>query len=157
VKGRASAGTLRVRLRASGHQSFLKKLIAEAGVERIVELAPPILHRDALEEMMRADGLLILQASNCNDQIPAKVYEYLRCRRPVLALTDPRGDTAGLLRRAGLDNIARLDSADEIAQGLKAFIDQLSTGTAPLPDSDFVASASRLDRARELAALLDHA
>ena len=155
--GQLRPGTLRVRLRASGHQSFLKKLIEEAGVERIVELAPPILHRDALEEMMRADGLLILQASNCNDQIPAKVYEYLRCRRPVLALTDPRGDTAGLLRRAGLDNIARLDSADEIAQGLKAFIDQLSTGTAPLPDSDFVASASRLDRARELAALLDHA
>ena len=47
-------------------------------------------------------GLLLLQASNCNDQVPAKAYEYLRCHRPVLALTDPAGDTAELLRsRAG--------------------------------------------------------
>jgi len=50
--------------------------------------------------------LLLLQASNCNSQIPAKVYEYLRAGKPILALTDPEGDTATLLRNLGINTIA---------------------------------------------------
>ena len=47
-------------------------------------------------------------AANCNDQIPAKAYEYLRvsAARLLLALTDPAGDTADVIRRAGIDTIA---------------------------------------------------
>ena len=146
---------LRIRLRAPGHEKILKKLIAAAQVERVVELAPPITYREALLEMLRADGLLVLQAANCNEQIPAKVYEYLRCRRPILALTDPAGDTAALLRRAGLADIARLDSADEIFFGLQSFLQRLGNGTACLPDPEFVAGASRLRRTEELARLFD--
>ena len=44
--------------------------------------------------MLRADGLLILQAANCNEQIPAKLYKYLRARRPIVALTDPQATLA---------------------------------------------------------------
>jgi hypothetical protein len=105
--------------------------------------------------MMRADGLLVLQASNCNEQVPAKVYEYLRCGRPILALTDPAGDTADLLRRAGLTDIARLDSADEIANALGSFIGQLKKQASRLPDPNFAASNSRLKRTEDLALLLD--
>ena len=57
--------------------------------------------------MLTVDGLLVLQAANCNDQIPAKTYEYLRAQQPLLALTDPAGDTADVIRRAGIDTIAR--------------------------------------------------
>ena len=64
-------------------------------------LAPPIGYGEALAEMISSDALLILQASNCNDQIPAKLYECLRARRPILGLTDPAGDTAAALRAAG--------------------------------------------------------
>src|SRR6266850_8165330 len=103
--------------------------------------------------MMRADGLLVLQAGNCNDQIPAKVYEYLRCRRPIIGLTDPAGDTAGLLRKAGINDIARLDSAAEIAPGLRRFLDNIRSGEAALPSDASVAEASRLRRTGELAGL----
>jgi hypothetical protein len=105
--------------------------------------------------MMRADGLLVLQAANCNDQIPAKLYEYLRCRRPIIALTDSAGDTAGLLRGAGVHNIAQLESAEGIAVELSRFLAQAKRGEAALPDEAFVARASRLNRARELTSLLE--
>jgi len=153
--GSLKPGELRVRLRASSHEALLEKLINTHRVAEIVELAPPISYRNALKEMMRADGLLVLQASNCNEQIPAKVYEYLRCMRPIIAFTDPSGDTAELLRRAGVRNIARLDSAEEIALELQRFLDQMKCGEPVLPDAAFVTSASRLERTRELAALLD--
>ena len=104
---------------------------------------------------MRADGLLLLQAANCNEQIPAKLYEYMRAGRPILALTDPNGDSATTVRQAGLDTIARLDSIDEIQQLLERFIDQGSFRPLPVPDGAYVASASRKGRAASLATLLD--
>lgn len=153
--GSLRAGELRVRLRASAHEALLGKLITTNRVVEVVELAAPIPYREALKEMMRADGLLVLQARNCNEQIPAKIYEYLRCRRPIIALTDPPGDTAEMLRRAGIDNIARLDSSEDIAHELRRFLDTLRRGAASLPNEAFMTAASRLERTRELARLLD--
>src|SRR6185295_15902690 len=121
----------------------------------VVELAPPVPYREALQEMMRADGLLALQAANCNEQIPAKVYECFRCRRPIVGLTDPAGDTAALLRNAGVRHIAPLDSVDGIASVLRRFLDDAQRGAAVLPDEAFVTGASRANRARKLADLLD--
>ena len=152
--GSLKPGDLRLRLRAPAHEGFLKKLIEETRVGGIVEIAPPLPYRDALEEMLRADGLLVLQASNCNDQIPAKVYEYLRCRRPILALADPVGDTARLLERAGSRSIARLDSMGDIASEVRRFLDGAGRGGAAPPSEIFVAGASRLHRTQELAELL---
>lgn len=154
-QGKLEPGEFRLRLRASGHEGLLTKLIDNHCVAAIVELAPPVPYRDALQEMMRSDGLLVLQASNCNDQIPAKVYEYLRCRRPIIALTDPEGDTASVLRKAGIQHIAPLDSAEKIAYELRRFLDQTKGGKTALPTAAFVATASRTHRARELANLLD--
>jgi dTDP-4-amino-4,6-dideoxygalactose transaminase/glycosyltransferase involved in cell wall biosynthesis len=154
-EGTLHPGELRVRLRASAHEGLLAQLIGRYAVADVVELAPPIPYRDALKEMMRADGLLVLQASNCNEQIPAKVYEYLRCGRPIIGLTDPAGDTANMLRRAGIDNIVRLDSAEDIARELRRFLGEMQRGEAALPNAAYVMGASRLQRTRELADLLD--
>lgn len=153
--GELRAGELRVRLRASAHERLLQPMIERHGLLDVVELAPPIPYREALREMLRADGLLLLQASNCNEQIPAKLYEYLRCRRPILGLTDPRGDSAGALRQAGVQSIAALDAPGDIARELRRFLDCLHAGTARLPDAVAASSATRKRRAEALAGLLD--
>lgn len=146
---------LRVRFRASVHDDLLRTLAEGHGAEDFIELCPAIPYREALAEMMAVDALLVLQASNCNEQIPAKIYEYLRAGRPILGLTDPVGDTAGVLRQAGLQDIARLDSVDEIAAMLPPFVHALRAGTGALPEPGYVRQASRRGRARVLAALLD--
>jgi hypothetical protein len=108
-----------------------------------------------LSEMCRADALLVMQASNSNEQIPAKLYEYLRARRPVLCLADPAGDTAGAMRRAGIDTIARLDAPQDIAAMLPGFIESVRSGMAVVANADAVRRASRRERARVLAEHLD--
>jgi hypothetical protein len=139
------------------HDELLKALGTQHGVSDMVELCPAVPYRQALAEMMEVDALLVMQASNCNAQIPAKIYEYLRAGRPILALTDPVGDTAGVLRDAGLDTMARLDSAEDIAQRLVAFVDAVRTGRAPLAQADAVRRASRRGRSQALADMLDSA
>jgi glycosyltransferase involved in cell wall biosynthesis len=155
ASGQLQRDALKVRFRAAAHEGMLGDLARRFAVEDMIELLPPIPYRAALEEMLRADALLVLQASNCNEQIPAKLYEYLRASRPVLALTDPQGDTAGVMREAGLDSIAPLDDADAIADRLARFLSDLRSGAANTPDAQWVAAASRRERTRALANFLD--
>jgi glycosyltransferase involved in cell wall biosynthesis len=153
--GTISARKFQLLLRATGHDSYLAELIEKYGIGGLVTLAPHVAYRDALQEMLNADGLLILQASNCNHQVPAKLYEYLRAGRPILALTDPIGDTAATLRAAGIDTIAPLDEKDAIIQAIARFLTLAETKQAPVATAETVRANSRLARTRVLAALLD--
>jgi hypothetical protein len=148
---------LRIRFRAAVHESLLADLAKAHGVTEFIEIWPAIAYRDALREMLAVDVLLLMQASNCNAQIPAKVYEYLRAGKPILGLADPDGDTAGVLRRAGLPEVTRLDSAQEIADRLLEVVRQLRDGSLPIATPQIVAKASRRMRSIELVALLDRA
>ncbi len=146
---------LRIVLRASGEEKHYQQRLAAFGIADIVELAPSMPYRDALGEMLNADGLLLLQAANCNHQIPAKAYEYLRARRPVFALTDHRGNTATLLRESGIDTIVDIADKDEIKAGLLRFLELLDQEKAPIASDRAIAAHSRRARTGELAQLLD--
>lgn len=150
-----SSENLKVILRATAHDDYLQPLIDQYGLKDIVTLAPSIAYRDALSEMLTADGLLILQASNCNHQIPAKLYEYLRARRPILALTDPVGDTANTLRNAGINTIAALDCKDAIMKMMQHFLLAAKENKAPVTSEEKALSNSRRSRTKELSNLLD--
>jgi glycosyltransferase involved in cell wall biosynthesis len=146
---------MRIRFRASVHEALLRKLAADRGVQDFIELCPAIPYREALAEMMTVDALLVMQASNCNAQIPAKIYEYLRAGKPVLGLTDLAGDTAGVLRAAGLNTLAPLDSVDDIARLLPVLMRDWRTGKGALPHALAVQRASRCGRSQGLVALLE--
>ncbi len=155
--GSLRPGDLRLRFRAAVHEQDIGALAAARGVSGFIEFAPAVPYRDALAEMQTVDALLVLQASNCNEQVPAKLYEYLRAGRPIVALTDPVGDTADVLRRAGVSTIAPLDDARAIAALLRGLTGALRSGQLPLPTPESVHGASRRERARELSLLLDAA
>lgn len=154
-QGIISHASFSVILRATGHDEYLLRLIAQYEIGDVVTLAPPIPYCEALAEMLTADGLLLLQASNCNNQIPAKLYEYLRAGRPILALTDPAGNTAVALKKAGIDTIAPLDCKNDIMRALLRFIALAERSSAPIASMAEVLASSRRSRTRELGNLLD--
>lgn len=149
-----AAARLKLRFRAAVHDDLLQALAKEHNIAESIEVLPPIPYREALAEMLRADGLLLLQAANCNDQIPAKVYEYLRARRPIVALTDQTGDTAKILKDAGVNAIAPLDKADAIAEILLKFSENPHLGT--MPTETAISESSRQGRTKHFANLLNN-
>lgn len=142
-----------VRFRAPVHAQLLNGLAQQHGVQARIEVCPSLPYRQALAEMLRADGLLVLQAANCNEQVPAKIYEYLRARRPIVCLSDPRGDTATVLAQAGCRLVAPLDDGVAIAQAFARFLDDETVRQPPSEQS--IAAASRLSRTQSLAGFLD--
>jgi hypothetical protein len=153
-QGTLASGRFRIRFRASGHDETLRRLGELAGIADLIEIAEPLPYRDALREMLAADGLLLMQGANCADQIPGKLYEYLRARRPILGLADRRGDTGAALLAAGVSHVASLEDADAIADAVEHFCRELSSGKPSLPTEAAVASSSRAARTAQLAELL---
>lgn len=153
--GHLSADRVRIVLRATGSDDLYRPLLTEHRIEDIVELAPSIGYHEALAEMLRADGLLLFQAAMANHQIPAKLYEYMRAGRPILAITDPEGDTAQAMRDAGTGTICRIDDASDIASALHSFVANLQAGTMTGTAREAARRHSRRARTADLAALLD--
>jgi len=149
------ARRLLVRFRAPIHGQLLRELASTHGATEMIDIAPPVPYRDALREMLAADGLLLLQGANCSDQVPAKFYEYLRARRPIVALTNSDGDTAGVMATAGIPVAAPLDDAERIASALVRFVQDENWRDSLIAEDAAVAPASRLGRTEQLAALLE--
>jgi glycosyltransferase involved in cell wall biosynthesis len=62
-------------------------------------------------KFMREVDVLVLLAQKQPLQIPHKLYEYLECDKPVVALVDHNGETAGVLAEIG-GRTVMLDSTD---------------------------------------------
>jgi glycosyltransferase involved in cell wall biosynthesis len=152
-----SPATLQIKLRSPGNDAAISRMITSQDIGDIVRIYPPISHLESIREMMDTDGLLVIQAANSNNQIPAKLFEYLRARKPILGLTDPAGDTAGLLYSCGLNDVVRLDRIEDIESGLMRFISAIRDGSARLPPESLWLRFSRESQAAELARLLDAA
>lgn len=147
--------SLQVIFRASGHEQHYAQLIEGLNLSDMVTLRPPVPYHEALREQYGADGLLLFQGSEYNQQVPAKVYEYLRIGRPIFALTDPGGDTAAMLRAAGVGSIVQMESKEAIVPALRQFISAVRGQAYKALSPEEVAKYSRRSRVEELAALLD--
>ena len=155
ASGVIKADLIRITLRASGSEAIYKDEIKRLGLEDIVVLAPPISHRQALIEQTDADALLLFQGSEYDNQIPAKLYEYLRIGRPIFALVGEQGDTAALLRYSGGAEIVPLHDVDAIEVRLTQFISALREGRGPKGNAIIVQRYSRRAGVASLAGILD--
>ena len=153
--GRITADRVQIVFRAPGSEDLYRTLLAERDIEDVITLEPHMPYRQALQECAEAEGLLLFQAADCDMQIPAKAYEYLRIGKPILAMTTHTGDTAALLHEVGGATVVNIASEDEIYEGLSSFVDALRVGTHPVPDRNKIQRYTRESQAGQLARVLD--
>ena len=65
-EGKITGVTLQVNFRAPGFEEVYAKRIQELGLEEIVKLLPRIPYKQAVEEYLASDALLLMQAANCD-------------------------------------------------------------------------------------------
>ncbi len=152
-----SSESLVITLRACGHENDYKKMVVGKDIADIIEFKPPIPYSEAIKEMLLTDGLLIFQGYTSNPAIPAKLYEYLRAKRPILALTDHHGDTAKLLAKLGMKHIAALDDQDEIKKHIEGFITSINNKEIAPLEQCVINSYSRRNTAHLLSEICNEA
>ncbi|HXE40759.1 MAG TPA: glycosyltransferase, partial [Azonexus sp.] len=151
----SSVKDLVLRFRAPVNVDFLTKLAEEEGVMEFMDIAPELDYIGALAEMIQADGLLVLQNAECNDQVPAKLYEYFRAGQPILALTAMDGDTATAVREHPGNYLADLESDASIMIALRDWLQTTKSGMPYRQVDESVARCSRRGRTQQLAAVLN--
>lgn len=99
-RGDVDLGKICVRFIGGGgyaESDAMRKSVKDLRLEGSVDFLPRVAYDQSLLELSRANVLLLLQASpDTANLVPAKLYEYLRTFRPVLALVCP-GATAEVL------------------------------------------------------------
>ncbi|MBK7184318.1 MAG: glycosyltransferase [Ignavibacteria bacterium] len=76
VAGEISAEKLQIVLRATGSDALYQPKLIALNLQDIVRLEPVIAYRDALREMLRADGLLLFQ----------EAYAIIRCQQKSMSI-----------------------------------------------------------------------
>jgi glycosyltransferase involved in cell wall biosynthesis len=120
---------------------------------RLVGQAP---YAEALNRMMRADILLLVNSPDFRVGVPAKLYEYLGAGRPILALAELDSDVAWVLRESGvLHRIAPPRDLSAIKQALVELTRDVQAGAQAVPDRTALQHFTRERMAQKFAATLD--
>lgn len=154
------ARTLPIRVDFVGRQTAatydFPSEIHQRGLGERVELVGQVPYADALQRMMRADVLLLIQAPDYYVGVPAKLYEYLGVGRPILALAEPESDIAWVLRESKvLHRVVAPTDVAGIARALVELTHEVQAGRAAAPDADALHQFTRERMARRLAQCLD--
>jgi hypothetical protein len=129
-------------------------IISEAGVEECVVTPGRLGHSETLRRLLQSD-LLLLLAEELVVQIPGKTFEYLKTRRPILALTG-EGAVATLLRRTGGAWVVNPNDQPGVINAVRECYRLWKYGLpAPAPDQMIVESFDRRKTTGRIAELLD--
>ncbi len=99
--------------------------IRESGIEELIGIVPALPHREALQKMLGAGALMLLiNSSSPWGTLTSKLFEYLRCRKPILAMVPIDNEAAVLLRECGHDYIAPMESVESIYEVLLSLFNE---------------------------------
>jgi len=114
-----------LRLYGNYHLETLQE-IKQSGIENLVQIIPQLSHKDALTAMLASDALLLLINSDSpKGTLTSKIFEYLRLKKPVLALIPANGEAAELLKESGQNYICPMESSSAIKSCIeKLFADR---------------------------------
>jgi glycosyltransferase involved in cell wall biosynthesis len=122
----------------------------------VVRLVDQVPYAEALERMMRADILLLVNSPDFRVGVPAKLYEYLGAGRPILALAEPESDVAWVLRESGvLHRIAPPRDVSAIKQALLELTREVQAGASAVPNREALQQFTRERMAQKFAEALD--
>ncbi|MBA6348679.1 glycosyltransferase [Colwellia sp. BRX8-9] len=92
-QGFIDASNFEIIFQGAGEGNEFKDRVTQLNLHNMVKFIQPVPFLNALNNMMNADALLLIQDKRFNKQIPGKVYEYLRTNKPLLVKADPDGET----------------------------------------------------------------
>lgn len=142
----------RLRVQTAG---FEPGAAERAGVSRWVSELGPVTHSRAVEMMKQSDVLYlpVPQGYYAKASLPGKLFEYLACGRPILAVVPELSEVDHVLREVGGGVRVEPGQVETLARTLLAWL----RGEVQVPAAQGIERYSRGATARRLATVLDAA
>lgn len=128
----------------------------QRGLKDTILCRGQVTYRQSLEEMARADVLLLMDTPHRLIGVPAKLYEYLGAGRPVLATGETNGDLAAILKESGVPfRIAGPNDPAAIRSAIVELVRGIAGGSLPPIQDEARRQFTREALAGRLASLFD--
>ena len=122
VLGHISQANFELIFQGAGNGDDFKKVIDELEIRSLIKFIKPVPFLSALNNMIHADALLLIQDKRFNKQIPGKIYEYLRTNKPLLVKADTMGETYKLASQ--FQNVQLGNNTDELTTSLLTLLNK---------------------------------
>ena len=130
--------------------------LEQLGLSENVQKHDHLPHKEALRQMAASQVLLLLinRAGNSLGRIPAKVFEYLAARRPVLCIGSVEGDAAGIVKNANAGTAYEYQDEKSIREQVLQYYQAFKLGELVLGNTNFE-QYHRRELTGKLAAILN--
>lgn len=131
-------------------------MIRDLGLGDVVRVRDAV-PREQVPALMAGADVLLLLAQQQPLQVPAKLYEYLAARRPILAFADAEGETASMLGRVGGHFLATSAEGASARDALSRALEAAARGERCPMDEGVLAEWSADRQMARLVSLLNSA
>jgi len=118
----------------SAMERTIPQIIQREGLDEVVGLEPFLSHRDALTQMKQCHCLLFIRnylpeaPNEAAMVVGAKIFEYIRAQRSILALVPPEGDAARLVRELGAGVAVAAEDMEGVVRAILEMYDAFCQG-----------------------------
>lgn len=126
-QGEESAADCRIRFIGTRVEDRIRHQAESVGVAEQVEFLPSLPHAECLQRLAEAQVLLLMQPE-AHLQVPAKVFEYMQLRRPILTLAG-KGATQEIVDQTGAGVVIDPSDIDGLTRALSEMLRNHRQGT----------------------------
>ncbi len=136
----------------------VEEMFAKASFSSQIEKVSYVPHHESIKYLMQSDALLLVvdESKESEEIVPGKVYEYVGCKRPIIAIAPPQSAIADLMRETNSGRIAHQSEIDKTCDIiLEYYRNWQSGGKNYAPNTEIIRKYERREAAKTLAELLN--
>ncbi len=128
------------------------KLIKDTGIINLCEIIPFLPHKQFLNHLAKANiAWFSYNFSYSKDIIPAKLYEYIGMKIPILATIDKQHESAKIIEKAGTGIVVEPNNHKAIEDALLRLIKKEFLFKPNIP---FISTLTRKNEAKKMASII---
>jgi glycosyltransferase involved in cell wall biosynthesis len=136
----------------------VEEMFSQASFRDSIDIVGYVPHHESIASLMRSDALLLVvdESKESEEIVPGKVYEYIGCRRPIIAIAPQESAIAELIRETGAGKVAHQSETEKIADIFLSYYKSWRDGNSSVAaDPNAINKYERRESAKTLAQLLD--
>ncbi len=102
----------------------IEKMLTNNRLRKVIKIVPQVSHKESIAHLLQSDFLLLFIAKRKSEIVlPAKIFEYLAAKKPILAMIPEKGEAANLILDNNAGLISEIDDEAAIKTNVLKMID----------------------------------
>jgi hypothetical protein len=136
----------------------VEQMFNNSSFKASIEIINYIPHQESIKYLLQSDALLLVvdESKESEEIVPGKVYEYIGCKKPIIAIAPTESAISRLIAETRSGKSAHQQEIEKIADIIKEYyLNWKNNDLKFLPEEELINKFERRESARMLAEMLD--